>query len=127
VTVQLLLDTHIFLWLVKGSPRLAPKTKALIDSAETVFVSSATIWEIAVKAQLGKLRADLDEVIEQIQVNGFRELPVYARHAKEVAKLPRHYGDPFDRLLVAQAISETMRLLTADAGLKAYSDLVECA
>jgi PIN domain nuclease of toxin-antitoxin system len=127
VTVQLLLDTHIFLWLVKGSPRLTPKTKALIHSAETVFVSSATIWEIAIKAQLGKLRADLDEVIEQIQVNGFRELPVYARHAKEVAKLPRHHGDPFDRLLVAQAISETMRLLTADAGLKAYSDLVECA
>jgi PIN domain nuclease of toxin-antitoxin system len=125
--VQLLLDTHIFLWLVNGNPRLNAKAKALINSADAVFVSSATMWEMAIKIQVGKLRADLDELLEQLQANGFQELPVYARHAKELIKLPRHHSDPFDRLLVAQAISETIRLLTADPHLKAYSDLVECA
>jgi|HubBroStandDraft_6_1064221.scaffolds.fasta_scaffold840083_3 PIN domain nuclease of toxin-antitoxin system len=124
--MRLLLDTPIFLWLMNGSRRLSRPAKALIESADTVFVSSATIWEIALKVQLGKLTADLDEVIEQIDANGFAELSIYARHAKEVAKLPRHHGDPFDRLLIAQAISETMRLLTSDAHLTAYSELVEC-
>jgi PIN domain nuclease of toxin-antitoxin system len=121
-----LLDTHIYLWLANGSPRLTPQAKERIESADIVFVSSATIWEIAIKVQLGKLRVDLDELIEQIQANGFEELPVLARHAKALASLPRHHGDPFDRLLVAQAISETMRLLTADTQLEAYSELVEC-
>lgn len=124
--MRLLLDTHIYLWLANGSPRLTAQAKERIESADRVFVSSATMWEIAIKVQLGKLRVDLDEVIEQIQVNGFEELPVFARHAKALASLPRHHGDPFDRLLVAQAISETMRLLTADPQLKAYSELVEC-
>jgi PIN domain nuclease of toxin-antitoxin system len=121
-----LLDTHIYLWLANGSPRLTAQAKERIESADRVFVSSATIWEIAIKVQLGKLRVDLDELIEQIQANGFEELPVLARHAKALASLPRHHGDPFDSLLVAQAISETMRLLTADPQLKAYSELVEC-
>ena len=124
--MRLLLDTHIYLWLANGSPRLTPQAKERIESADIVFVSSATIWEIAIKVQLGKLRVDLDELIEQIQANGFEELPVLARHAKALASLPRHHGDPFDRLLVAQAISETMRLLTADTQLEAYSELVEC-
>lgn len=124
--MRLLLDTHIYLWLANGSPRLTAQAKERIESADRVFVSSATIWEIAIKVQLGKVRVDLDDLIEQIQANGFEELPVFARHAKALASLPRHHGDPFDRLLVAQAISETMRLLTADTQLEAYSELVEC-
>ena len=124
--MQLLLDTHIFLWLTSGSPRLSLQAKSLIEGAARIFVSSATIWEIAIKANLGKLSADVDEVIAEIDANGFEELPVFARHAREVAMLPRHHADHFDRLLVAQAITETMRLLTADARLKPYSELVEC-
>ena len=124
--MQVLLDTHVFLWLINGSRRLNKPAKAKIESADRVFVSAASIWEIAIKAQLGKMKADLDEVIRQIQANGFEELPVYARHAKAVATLPRHHSDPFDRLLVAQAVSETARLLTADHPLRAYSELVEC-
>ena len=124
--MQVLLDTHVFLWLVSGSRRLNRQAKAIIESSERVLISSATIWEIAIKVQLGKLTADVDEVINQIHANGFEELPIYARHARQVARLPRHHGDPFDRLLIAQAISETIKLLTPDLQLKPYSELVEC-
>ena len=122
--MRLLLDTHIFLWLTDGNPRLSNHAKALIDGAEAVFVSSATIWEIAIKVRLGKLKADPEQLIAEIWSNGFEELPVVSRHAKAIAKLPRHHGDPFDLLLVAQAITEPMRLLTADPLLAAYSELV---
>jgi len=72
----------------------------------------------------GRLRADLDELIDEMKVNGFEELPVYARCAKEVAALPLHHNDPFDRLIVAQAKCENLRLLTNDDQLPPYSDLV---
>lgn len=122
--MRILLDTHILLWIVDNDPRLTPKTRKLIQQAERVFVSAATIWETAIKVRLGKLHADPDEVIEEIEFNGFEELPVYARHAKEVAKLTLHHNDPFDRLLVAQAKTEMLHLLTADPHLAAYTDLV---
>lgn len=122
--MRLLLDTHIFLWLAAGDPRFNAQARAWIDGAERVFVSSASIWEIAIKAGQGRLAADPDQVIAEIHANGFEELPVYARHAKLVAKLPLLHRDPFDRLLVAQAISEPMRLLTENAHLAAYSELV---
>jgi len=122
--VRILLDTHIFLWLVDDNPRLTSQARILIKNAEKVFISSATIWEIAIKVRLGKLKADLDGLIEEMQKNGFEELPVYARHAKGVAKLPLHHGDPFDRLLVAQAKTELLRVVTSDPGLAPYSDLV---
>lgn len=122
--MKLLLDTHIFLWLVEDSPRLTSDARRLITSAEKILVSSASIWEIAIKIRLGKLKAEPDQLIEEMLRNGFEELPVYARHAKEVAKLPLHHGDPFDRLLIAQAKTEPTRLLTSDAHLAKYSDLV---
>ncbi len=122
--MRILLDTHVFLWLVDDSPRLTAQARALITNAEKVFVSSATIWEVAIKVRIGKLRANLDGLIEEMQKNGFDEMPIYARHAKEVAILPLHHSDPFDRLLVAQARVELMRLVTNDAQLAPYSDLV---
>jgi PIN domain nuclease of toxin-antitoxin system len=122
--VRILLDTHVFLWLVDDSRRLTPEARELITNAERVFISSATIWEIAIKVRLGKLKADPDELIKEMQRNGFEELPVYARHAKAVARLPLHHSDPFDRLLVAQARAEILRLITNDAHLAPYSDLV---
>jgi PIN domain nuclease of toxin-antitoxin system len=122
--VRLLLDTHILLWLVSDSPRLTSQARGLIKSAEKVFVSSASIWEVSIKVRLGKLKVNPDELIEEMQKNGFEELPVYARHAKEVARLPLHHSDPFDRLLVAQAKTEIVRLVTTDARLATYSDLV---
>jgi len=122
--VRVLLDTHILLWLVDGNARLTLEAKKLIREAERVYVSAASIWEISIKVRLGKLRADLDELIDEMQLNGFEELPVSARHAKEVAKLPLHHRDPFDRLFVAQAKTELLHLVTNDARLAPYSDLV---
>lgn len=122
--MRLLLDTHVFLWLIGGSPQLRMKARTTIAQAERVYVSAATIWEMAIKVRLGKLEADVDRAIAEIALNGFEELPVYARHARLVAQLPAIHGDPFDRLLVAQAQAETMRLLTSDPRLMKYSELV---
>lgn len=124
--MHLLLDTHIFLWLTAGDPRLNPRALRMIAEADKVFLSSASIWEISIKVGQGKLDADPDQLLHEMEENGFEELPVYGRHAKGVAVLPRHHGDPFDRLLIAQAIADTLRLLTADSQLVPYSELVEC-
>jgi PIN domain nuclease of toxin-antitoxin system len=119
-----LLDTHIFYWSFYERDRLAEKALELIEGAEAIFISSASIWEIAIKVRLGKIKADPLELIEHIEESGFQELPVWSRHAIIGADLPMHHTDPFDRLLIAQAISEPLHLLTADAQLKQYSELV---
>ena len=122
--MRLLLDTHIFLWAVSGSARLKPATRRLIESADQVYVSAASLWEVAVKASLGKIEADPDALVAAIDASGFIELPVRAAHAAGVARLPPHHNDPFDRLLIAQALAEPLTFLTADAFLTRYSDLV---
>lgn len=123
--MRLLLDTHLYLWAVAGSSQLKPAARRLIESADRVFVSAASIWEIAIKVRLGKIEADPQALVTAIGASGFVELPVRADHAAAVARLALHHGDPFDRLLVAQAITEPLRLLTADAALVPYSDLVQ--
>lgn len=125
--MRLLLDTHVFLWAVAGSASLKPAARRIIESAERVHVSAASIWEIAIKARLGKIDTEPGALVAAIDDSGFVELPVTAAHAAGVAALPSHYGDPFDRLLLAQALSEPLRLLTADAALARYSDLVVLA
>lgn len=122
--MRLLLDTHIFLWAVAGNPLLKPAVRRVIESADQVFVSAASIWEVAIKARLAKIEADPDELVAAIEASGFMELPVRAAHAAGVARLALHHSDPFDRLLVAQAIAEPLKLLTADALLAKYSDIV---
>jgi PIN domain nuclease of toxin-antitoxin system len=96
----------------------------MMNRAGAVFVSSASIWEVAIKVRLGKMSADPQELFDQIEANGFYELPIFSKHALLVANLPMHHNDPFDRLLIAQAISEPLHLLTVDAQLKQYSELV---
>lgn len=122
--MRLLLDTHVFLWAVAGSRLLKPAARRAIQSADQVYVSAASIWEVAIKARLGKIKANPDELVAAIEASGFIELPVRALHAAGVAGLPPHHNDPFDRLLVAQAIAEPLRLLTADATLARYSNIV---
>ncbi len=122
--MRLLLDTHIFYWSFYERLWLSKKTLRLIDQAEEIFVSSASIWEIAIKVRLGKIKADLQQLMDSFEQSGFQELPVWSRHASVVAGLPLHHTDPFDRLLIAQAISEPLHLVTADAQLKQYSELV---
>jgi PIN domain nuclease of toxin-antitoxin system len=125
--MRLLLDTHVLLWALATPERLAPAIRDQIeDPANVVLFSAASIWEIAIKARLG--RADFQQrptqVVEAARVSGFTELPVLAAAAARVADLPLLHRDPFDRLLVAQAISEPARLYTADPLLPPYSELV---
>jgi PIN domain nuclease of toxin-antitoxin system len=122
--MRLLLDTHVFLWAVAGSSLLKPAARRTIESADQVYVSAASVWEIAIKARLGKIEADPYELADAIEASGFIELPVRAAHAAGAGRLALHHNDPFDRLLVAQALAEPLRLLTADAVLLQYSELV---
>lgn len=122
--MRLLLDTHVFLWVVAATPRLKPAARQLIEGADAVYVSAASIWEVAIKVRLGKLQADPDDLAGAIDRSGFVELPVRAAHAAGVAKLAPHHNDPFDRLLIAQALAEPLRLVTADQALARYTDVV---
>lgn len=123
--MKLLLDTHVLLWAAADSPRIKAIRKRLLAPDNEVFFSVASLWEIAIKASLGKLQADAAEIREAAIDNGFLELPVLGQHALHVGGLPWHHRDPFDRLLVAQAAAEPMRLLTADDQLLAYGGQVE--
>ena len=118
--MRLLLDTHALLWLMNDDPRLNSRARGLIDSASEVYVSSASVWEIAIKARIGKIEEDPEEVVERIEQAGLRELPVSARHAVAAGKLPLLHRDPFDRLLVAQAMIEGLILVTGDRLLLKY-------
>lgn len=122
--MRLLLDTHIFLWAVAGSPLLKSPVRHVIEEADEVYVSAASIWEVAIKARLGKIEADPHALSAAIEASGFLELPVSAAHAAGVAALELHHNDPFDRLLIAQAVHEPLKLLTADELLAMYSDVV---
>ena len=126
--MRLLLDTHVLLWALNDPARLDGATRSLLeDSANEVLFSAASIWEIAIKARLG--RADFaarpEQVAREARMTGFVELRVNADAAARVADLPLHHRDPFDRLLVAQAIAEPARLYTVDPLLPRYSELVE--
>jgi PIN domain nuclease of toxin-antitoxin system len=123
--MRLLLDTHVYLWAVTDDVKLSKVARDMICNADDVFVSSASIWELAIKAGLGKLNADVDRLVTEIGASGFTELPVRAVHAALVRNLPDIHRDPFDRLLIAQAMSEPLCLLTADRQLASYSDLVK--
>jgi len=123
--VRLLLDTNVLLWALIGSPRIND-VKDLILSVDTeIFVSTASWWEIAIKTSNGKLDADVQLLRAASGQSGFLELPVLGIHAETLAKLPMLHKDPFDRLIVSQAITEPMRLLTSDSELEAYSSLVQ--
>ncbi|KVW77441.1 type II toxin-antitoxin system VapC family toxin [Burkholderia ubonensis] len=122
--MRLLLDTHVYLWSVLDDRKLSKSARTLIMDADEVFVSAATIWEASIKAGLGKLDVDVNELVAEISAAGFVELPVRVAHAAMVRDLPDIHRDPFDRLLVAQAMTEPLRLVTADGHLAKYTDLV---
>lgn len=123
--MRLLLDTQVFLWSLADDPRLGRATRDLIRTRENdVFVSAVSLWEIAITVSLGKLDCNVSDVRSAIPLSGFQELPLTGRHAERVANLPWHHRDPFDRMLVAQALVEPLRLVTADRGLMPYGDVV---
>lgn len=119
----MLLDTHLLLWALSQPSKLPARARKLIDAGE-VYVSAASIWEISIKSALGKLAASSSEVLAGIEPAGFSVLPVCGEHAAHVATLPAIHKDPFDRMLVAQASSEPMLLLTNDETLRGYGSCV---
>lgn len=123
--MRILLDTHIFLWYLAASRKLPKSVFNRIEIAEAVFISAASIWEASIKIKQGRLHASTDDLITGIASSGFIELPITATHGALAANLPEYHRDPFDRMLVAQAIVEPLRLLTADELLRRYSELVE--
>lgn len=125
--MNLLLDTHVALWAITDSPKLSEKARELILSPKTmVWVSSASIWEIAIKHSLGKgdMPVSADDAIRYFRASNYRFFAVEAEHAAAVASLPAHHQDPFDRILVAQALVEPMRLMTHDEMVARYSDTI---
>jgi PIN domain nuclease of toxin-antitoxin system len=118
---RLLLDTHVWLWWQSGSRRLGYRARAAIASSADVCLSAVSAWEIAIKSSIGKLTPPLNANIrEQLDRDGFRELPMTIAHAEAVRGLPAGHHDPFDRLLIAQAHVEGLTIVTADALFKRY-------
>ncbi|MEQ8483691.1 MAG: type II toxin-antitoxin system VapC family toxin [Pseudomonadales bacterium] len=121
--MRILLDTHLVLWALAEPDRLPSQALSELH-ANDVYVSAASIWEIAIKVGVGKLSANPTEVLAAIAPAGFTLLPISGIHAATVADLPNIHRDPFDRLLVAQALAEPMKLLTNDSVLPAYGRFV---
>ncbi len=125
--MRLLLDTHVLLWALVSPERLDATTRAVLEDPQNeVLFSAASLWEIAIKAALGRpdFVCDPGQILQAALDTGFVELPVRAAAAVQVAGLPPHHRDPFDRLLIAQAMNEPIRFYTADAALPVYSELV---
>ena len=122
--MRILLDTHLYLWWLEDSPQLSAAARTLIRDAETVYISSATLWEAVIKTGLGKLDAVPAELVAGIGASGFEPLPITPEHTLPLPLLANHHKDPFDRMLIAQAISEPLHLVTVDGVLSAYSELV---
>lgn len=122
--MRMLLDTHALLWFYLGGPQLSGTARSLIeDPAHTKLISPASYWELAIKISLGKyiLTESYDEFIQHAIVdNGFGILAVEPRHTARLISLPHHHKDPFDRLLVAQALVETLALVSSDVMLDQY-------
>lgn len=125
--MRLLVDTHLLLWWLEDNPALSAEAReAIRDPENTVFVSAVSLWEIWLKQSLGKLRLPVD-FTERLAAESFESLPLMAAHTRQVALLPWHHRDPFDRMLVAQAQVEKLVLLTADSALTAYGSAVRLA
>jgi PIN domain nuclease of toxin-antitoxin system len=125
--MRLLLDTHLAIWWEAGHPRLPATVIDLVrKQAESVFVSRASLWEIAIKVSIGRLRIDAVKFAGNIEAHGFQWLDIRNQHILAVASLATFddHRDPFDRLLVAQSLTEPLLLLTADAKLGRYGATV---
>ena len=119
--MRLLLDTHVLLWWLADDRKLGKTAREIIaNPTNDVHVSTASVWEAAIKASLGRLEIELDDLEEAIVRNGFRPLPIGFRHAVTAGRLPSVHRDPFDRMLVAQAGVEELRIVSHDRVFERY-------
>lgn len=122
--MRLLLDTHAFLWWIDDDPRLSEHAAALIgDGTNEVFFSAASGWELVIKHALGRIEFPSSPrrfIPEQLEQNGFQVLPIHLGHALKVGELPTLHKDPFDRMLIAQAMVEEVELLSGDDDIRRY-------
>lgn len=125
--MKLLLDTHAFIWFVEDDEKLLPRIKIQIEDIENeIFVSIVSLWEIAIKTSLAKLElaVDIPSMINKIEANGFSILPIFPEHTICVSSLPFHHRDPFDRMLIAQTITEKIKIISKDGVFDDYD--VDC-
>lgn len=125
--MNLLLDTHIALWAITDNAKLSERARSLIQAPKTaVWVSVTSLWEIAIKHSLGRKQMPLSahDAMRYFRESGYQFLEIEAEHAAMVEELARHHQDPFDRIIIAQALYEPMRLMTRDATVALYSDLI---
>lgn len=122
--MRILLDTHAFLWWIDDAPEISSRAKRLIaDPGTEVLLSLASVWEMAIKISLDKLKisSPLERFVpEQLSLNGFRYLDIDFPHISRVSVLPFHHRDPFDRLLIAQSLEEKLPILSADKTFRQY-------
>ena len=123
--MNLLLDTHTFLWFIEGSRQLSARARELIEDQENAaLVSIASLWEMGIKMSLDRLSLDEpfeDMIPEQMELNGFALLPLRVAHIAQVISLPFHHRDPFDRILIAQCVAEELSVLSKDRAFDSYS------
>ena len=126
--MRILIDTHIFLWAIMGDPRLSGSKAAIfLDESNQLYLSIASIWEMVIKINLGKLAMPLPAtgyIMKQMEKNHISPLAIQVAHLAELEGLPPLHRDPFDRILIAQARAENMRILSADLQIQQYDVVV---
>ena len=127
--MRLLLDTHVLLWWIADDPRIGLQSRGVLrDRSNQVLVSVVSLWELALKAQVGKLVTNIEEVSEGLEQDGFTRLAIADSHLVALTSVPRHHKDPFDHLLVAQAIAEDATLMSEDRWMPSYPvPVVSCS
>ena len=119
--MNVLLDTHTFIWWLNDSRKLSERARRVIsDSNNRIFVSHATQWEIAIKSAIGRLTFPVEKLEQEVEGNGFELLSLNTQHIMQIAHLPMYHRDPFDRLLIAQAQNESLTLLSRDEMFASY-------
>jgi len=121
--MSFLLDTHTFLWFLEGNEKLSKKALVkMLDVNKKCYISIASLWEITIKLQLGKLELnfDFDELTEYLKRNQIEILPIHFDHLKVLSELPLHHRDPFDRIILSQAIAEKFTKISQDSSFKSY-------
>jgi PIN domain nuclease of toxin-antitoxin system len=121
--MSFLLDTHTFLWFLEGNEKLSKKALVkMLDVNKKCYISIASLWEITIKLQLGKLELnfDFDELTEYLKRNQIQILPFHFNHLKVLSELPLHHRDPFDRIILSQAIAEKFTIISQDSSFKSY-------